>query len=263
MAQGPPGTAGPGKVAGAAPQAEPPPPATLDDHLRWGAYLRGLSSIRGVLVHDLRSRLNGLVLHVELLGELARRGEVDPEDIRARLVRYAAAMREEIGHLEEAAEAMLRLLQLDPAPGATPEPDLSEILRDVERTLGAYTRQQRLRLSVATPANRIEVGRDPNALRQAVFLLVLRALEAIPEGGLLDVQLEASGGEAVLTLTAPGRGAAVTLGAPPDSPRGPSAAEDIPLSAVRAVVEAGGGRLGLPERPGEPLQVRWPLGRRI
>jgi signal transduction histidine kinase len=80
--------------------------------------------------------------------------------------------------------ACLQRLNLKPV-------DVQEVLEDVVRLIRPQATQQRVRLELLCPGGELpRVALDPEKIEQAVLNLVLNALEAMPEGGVLSLQAE-------------------------------------------------------------------------
>jgi len=234
--------------------SEGPPRASRDDVLRWGAALHGMARLRSLLTHDLRSRVQGLSLQADLVAELGRSGVGVPDESRARLARYAKALHAEILDLYEASESTLRLLQVEEAPPRDPE-ELATLLRDLDRTLTPLARQQRVRLAVVAPAERVEPA-APIALRHAMLLLLIEALVRCPAGQELRWTVAAIDGDLVFTLEAPDELAQLIAREIASAPEPGAADLGNGFTAVQSALRRAAARVSA-DTPGR-LVMRWP-----
>lgn len=147
------------------------------------------------LAHETRNPLNLIRGHAQLVS-------MDPAaDPRWRA--HAAAI------LEEADRVTVQLNQfIDYAKPRQPvlgPVDLAALAADVGRTLGPDLEEKRVTLLL--PAAPVRVAADEALLRQALFNLVLNAIQAVETGGRVEVAATtASGGEVTLEVRDDGRG---------------------------------------------------------
>ena len=147
------------------------------------------------LAHETRNPLNLIRGHAQLVS-------MDPAaDPRWRA--HAAAI------LEEADRVTVQLNQfIDYAKPRQPvlgPVDLAALTADVGRTLGPDLEEKRVTLLL--PATPVRVAADEALLRQALFNLVLNAIQAVETGGRVEVAATtASGAEVTLEVRDDGRG---------------------------------------------------------
>ena len=149
------------------------------------------------LAHETRNPLNLIRGHAQLVS-------MDPAaDPRWRA--HAAAI------LEEADRVTVQLNQfIDYAKPRQPvlgPVDLAALSADVGRTLGPDLEEKRVTLVL--PAAPVRVAADEALLRQALFNLVLNAIQAVEVGGRVEVAaVTGPGGEVTLEVRDDGRGVA-------------------------------------------------------
>jgi len=147
------------------------------------------------LAHETRNPLNLIRGHAQLVS-------MDPAaDPRWRA--HAAAI------LEEADRVTVQLNQfIDYAKPRQPvlgPVDLAALAADIGRTLGPDLEEKRVTLLL--PAAPVRVAADEALLRQALFNLVLNAIQAVETGGRVEVAAStASGGDVTLEVRDDGRG---------------------------------------------------------
>ena len=234
-------------------------PPALEADARLAAYVRALARVHRAFAHEIRAPLNSMVLNLELLS-IAADGASDPEAGNARR-RYLEVIKGELQRLIGMLETLLSHFQFS---CNIMEPfDLRDLIRDLERLLGPYCRQNRVQLRISSPDQAIMIDRGRDAIQQALSMVVIETLEGMPEGGTLELSLATDGRTA--TVTGSGAGAEVRLGLPdgssaPDGIRGESN-RAVGRNTARAVLDSLGGRMrvgtGMP--PGYGFEIELPV----
>ncbi len=162
--------------------------------LRLAVQMHAASRLYRAVVHDLKSPLNALVVNLELL-----RASLDPADPKAdKQERYLRVLQEELLRLNRSIEHLLPATE-----PPTSEPgrfDLGELVDEVLAFVAPQARQQRVRVllpATAADADRTAGGRSERELlpvrgyrdrfKQALVAVAVNALEAMPDGGELEV----------------------------------------------------------------------------
>ncbi len=221
----------------------------IQERLRRVEHLDTLAKFSSVVAHEIRNPLNAMQINLHLLQE-----RVDDEEIE-----YLDVISTEIRRLEN----LVREFQdISRPPVLSIETlDVNELIRDVvnlqKGTADTQHIEIRLDLDERVPA----VEADRNRITQAVLNLILNAIQAMPEGGLLDVTTarweEITGG---LTITVADTGEGIpkeelsrvfdfyyTLR---DSGSG------LGLSVAQQIVDEHGGQITLASAAGEGTTAR-------
>lgn len=149
------------------------------------------------LAHELRNPLTSIKMLVQNDLEDAGPHGLSPEDMRV--------IEAEIRRMEERLNVFI-----DFARPPRPERRLVDLKEVVDQTLtliGGRARKQRVDLRFDRPAEAVEVEADGEQLRQLLVNLALNALDVLPRGGVLEVELrpEADGHvEVAVQDTGPG-----------------------------------------------------------
>lgn len=139
------------------------------------------------VAHEIGNPLNALSLNLQLLAREFR-NEPDP-DRRERLLHDIATARDEIARLEGIIRGFLSALR--PArPNLTPG-SLADPLKATLAALKPQIENRRIRVTVDVPSALPPVMLDRAQMEQVFFNLVKNALEAMPDGGALDIDLSA------------------------------------------------------------------------
>jgi len=159
-----------------------------------------LERLASGLAHELKNPLGALKLNLQLLQEELDRDGGVTDTARARLDATLC----EADRLQEVLDNFLRYARrrdLEPAEG-----DLEQVARD----LLTFLKPQILGARVETRTDFAPGGTpcraDEGLVRQVLLNLLLNAVEAMPQGGVLTVSTRSDGDRAVLEVADTGRG---------------------------------------------------------
>jgi two-component system sensor histidine kinase HydH len=151
-------------------------------------HLAAVGQLAAGLAHELRNPL----MPIKIMVQAAR----DLGDQRGLHGRDLLVIEEEITRLERSIQDFLDFAR-------PPEPekavfDLRSVVRQTLDLLAARAERQYVRLAGHLPAEPVEIEADRGQLRQIIINLVLNALDALPGGGTIDVQLSVAVNESCL-----------------------------------------------------------------
>ncbi len=176
----------------------------LDTDLRMAARFRGLSQLYMGAAHDLKAPLNAMVINLEMLRQtLAKPGD-DPIATQQRQERYLQVLKDELNRLNRFLASLLN--QAAPTRDRRQAVDLRQIIADQESLLAPQARHQRVELHTVVPDQPVVITTHPERLKQALLNVLVNALEAMPDGGRLDVGLESREGQACIAVRDTGPG---------------------------------------------------------
>lgn len=184
-------------------------PATikaLETDMRLASQLRGLARLYLSVVHDIRAPLGAVVVHVELLRATFQNVDAAQDGVLERARGYLAVVDQELQRLRRSLDSLLN-------HAALPRDDLEELdardlIHDVENLLGPQCVRQKVALKVRVPDGPVRVLGTRDALKQALINLGINALEAMPEGGTLNLSLEGVDSKATISIADSGPGIA-------------------------------------------------------
>lgn len=212
------------------------------------AQLSSLRSACRQTAHDLRAPLNAMSINLELVRHI-----VEQDSDRLQMRRAAG---ERISILQAEVERLSRMLQAFAdagAPRRDPDPfELGLLLREVVTFLGPQADRLGIRTSLRRPEQRLDVVGARDELERALVNLLMNAMEAMPQGGPIEIELVREGASAVVLIRDHGVGiASRNLGRIfqlhfTTKPTG----SGIGLSTSRATIQAMGGELTLHSREG-------------
>ena len=201
------------------------------------------------LAHEIGNPLNAIGLELQLMGRSVARLPEGPE--REDLVESLRAATDETSRLD----ALLRH-SLNALRGGAPDLAPCDVLAVVQRALGslrAEIQEHGIGVDVAAPARLPPIPGDAEQLQQVFFNLLKNAVQAMGEGGRIEIALSADDRDLSVAIRDTGAGIA-----PEDFQRlfqpfhtTKAGGHGIGLVVVRRIVEAHGGRVDVSSKPGE------------
>ncbi len=158
--------------------------------------LAALGQLAGTIAHELGNPLNAVNGHLQLL---ARRPEL-PE-----------AAKSQVGVLQGEVQRMTQIIRrfLDQTRGFTPAAETVQLAPLVDEALDlTLGTEARAKIQVARDVDGAEVRTDPGLVRHLLTNLVANAVDAMPNGGRLEVQARQEGRDVVLRVADTGTGMA-------------------------------------------------------
>lgn len=149
--------------------------------------------------HDLRGRLNTIVLNLELLREsLSREGQ---EEQRPRQERCLAVIGSEVQRVTAMLDSLFG--QLGTLHETGEAYDLRETLSGFVTMLTSYCRRKRVELRLDLPERACPVRANRDLIQDALVGLLLHAVEAMPGGGEVDLSLRVSETTGTISIAGP------------------------------------------------------------
>lgn len=206
-----------------------------------------IAGLTGGLAHEIRNPLSTIHLNVELLRE--ELAEVDDPRVR-RALSQLERIQSECRRLDEILTAFLQFVRAGELKFA--EANLNDIVLEFIRFYRPQAQQQGIEISPHLAADLPRMPLDAALFRQVLMNLALNAQQAMPQGGLLELQTFEREGCVCLQVIDSGCGM-------DDATRGrifnpffttKTSGSGLGLPAVRKIVEAHGGRIECDSEPG-------------
>ncbi len=176
----------------------------LNEDLRAATRFRGLARLYIGAAHDLKAPLNAMLMNLEMLKRTFQSDAHGNVEIRGRQERYAGVLTEELARLNRFLDALLE--QTAPSGDGREAVDLVDMVEGLKALFTAQARQQRICLEFDVPAFAVTVFGSPGKLRQSLINVLVNALEAMPQGGDLRLQLFATNTEVQIDICDTGPG---------------------------------------------------------
>ncbi len=157
----------------------------------------------GIVSHDLRNLLGGIVLSAELLSRRAPKNEQSKATLQEteRIKRYAERMDRLIGDLLDVASIDAGKLAVSPVPG-----DVTALITEAVDTFHAIAADKGITLEARTPKEHLCADFDHHRLLQVLTNLINNAIKFTPGGGSIGVSCEDAKGELRVCVTDTGSG---------------------------------------------------------
>ncbi len=226
----------------------------IETDLLLASQLRALSRVYRAVTHDLKAPLNAMALNLDRLQSALRRG--DGAEATAKVEQYVDVLREEMRRLDRSLE--LLLAETTPAGSGRQQFDARAMVEEIEHLLEPQARQQKVALEAHVPSVAVLIAGQRDRLKQAILNVAINALDAMSEGGALELRLDARPDEAEVLIADTGPGI-------PEEVRSrifdvhfttKTTGTGIGLYLARTIVEAHGGEISVDSEPGQGSRFR-------
>lgn len=214
--------------------------------------LTNLSALAVGLVHEIRNPLNTLYLQLQML-EWKLSGITLQE--REELLGIVGEIRKEIKRLDEFLSEFLRFAK--PPELRTVPKNIVEIIESVLGFVEVELALKNIELEKIFPEHEIIVDVDEMQFKQAIYNLILNAIQAMEGGGKLKVSVEQDGDEVRINIMDTGCGIKEE-----DKPKlftlffsTKKDGTGLGLPMVKRIVEGHDGRISIESREGEGTTV--------
>lgn len=225
-----------------------PADSTDEVRRRLEAQYTEIATLAGGLAHEIRNPLSTIRMNLDLLAEEI----AESDDARTRrMTTKVERIRRECLHLEEILTAFLQFarageLELE-------EGDLNTLVTEFIELYRPQAVQQRIDVSPHLAAGLPKVRMDRSLMRQVLMNLALNAQQAMPQGGLLELQTYVAGDRVCLEIIDTGCGMDERTRSKmfqvfySTKPGG----SGLGLPTVRKIVETHGGTIECESEPGK------------
>jgi signal transduction histidine kinase len=226
---------------------------SLETEVRLARQLGGLARVYRTVAHELRAPLSAMMINLELLNETLSSSE--RMDTKDRQERYVIVLREELNRLNRSLSEILT--QTMPPSDPQEKFDLRPVLDELGTLLAPQARKQEVQLTLFIPQEPVLIVGHRDRLKQAFLNISVNALEAMPRGG--DMTIDMKPRENLVRISIRDTGS----GIPPEilaqiydrefTTKG--SGSGIGLYVARALVEFHGGEIGVESEEGRGTQV--------
>jgi signal transduction histidine kinase len=233
---------------------------SLETDVRLASQLHGLARVYRTVAHELRAPLSAMMIHLDLLREsLAEAGAGG--EAREDQERYVVVLREELGRLNRSlSEALTQTL---PPVDQRDKFDLRDALAELGTLLAPQARRQGVELRTRMPDAPVVLVGYRDRLKQSFLNIAVNALEALPAGGLMKMDMETDVSQVTVRVsdTGPGIPAALLDRIYDRDFTTKGTGSGIGLYVARVLVEMHGGEIRVESREGlgTQVEVRLPI----
>ena len=229
------------------------PRRQIESQLNVASRLASISRLTSGAAHEIKNPLNSIALHLEVLKTKLDGSSAD-----------AAAEMEVIGReirrLDRVVKSFLDFTR--PVDVKMERVDLVSLLHEVTTLVRPHADRQKVRVDLREQANSAPVQGDRDLLIQAILNVVVNGIQAMEQGGRLQIRTELASGACLVTIRDQGGGI-------PDELRNKiynlhfttkSSGSGIGLAMTFRVVQLHGGTIDFTSRSGEgtEFQLRFP-----
>jgi len=212
----------------------------LDSLMRDASRHRSAAAVSRDLGHELKSVLNVVTLNLALLSRVASTGQPSKAELEL-AARSSDVTRREIKRLDTYIDAILRAHGRD--DDGWQRMDLCACCQRIGLLTGARATRQRVTVRINVPESEVFIDACPAQLQNAVLNLAVNALDAMPNGGSLDLQVSVDGPVARLRISDSGPGLSDAVRSDPWQPRQTVDGLGVGLAVTKSIVDAHDGRI--------------------
>jgi signal transduction histidine kinase len=209
--------------------------------VRRAEQLAAVGQLAAGMAHEIRNPMTSIKMLTQA-GREGGQGGLGPDDL--------AVMEREVRRIERSLQTFLDYAR-PPKPAKAPT-DLAGVAREtLDLTRGRAAKQQ-VAVRLVDPPAPVVVDADPDQLRQVLVNLALNALDAMPGGGELTLDVRADGTDAIVRVMDTGPGIAAAFRGRLFEPFASTKDTGIGLGLVicRRIVDDHGGSIAVEDGPG-------------
>lgn len=217
-----------------------------DERQRLVAQNVEIAVLAGGLAHEIKNPLSTISLNLELLAEEVAEGD-SPRD--RRMLKKIVGVQRECRRLEVILEEFLKFARAGELELV--DTDLNQVVRDFLESFQPEAAANGIEISPHLTPDLPTVRLDSALFRQVLLNLALNAQQAMPRGGLIEVQTRARDGRIELDMIDNGSGMDEQTIARIFDPfwSTKKAGSGLGLATVKRIVEAHGGRVTVESAP--------------
>ena len=164
-----------------------------------------LGKLAASCVHEINNHIQGLLTFSDLMGSILAKGDPSPEDLE-QFKHFLSLMSDELERCGNLVSGLLSFSREIPLEFTSI--NLNEVLDAVIALTRHKMELQNIKLVRQNDPAALMIKGDHNRMQQALLNLMFNAIEAMPEGGQLDVvsRVDATSNEAVIQIRDTGSG---------------------------------------------------------
>ena len=220
--------------------------------------INAIRMLAGGVAHEIGNPLNALTIHLQLIErEIKKRGN-DPDGSMAEL---AAVARKEVARLDAIIRQFLQALR-PTKPQFAPN-QVEAVVKDTLAILQQEIENRALKVELACPVPVPLLVIDPAQLQQAFFNVIKNALQAMADGGRLNILITADARFVTVAFTDNGSGIAPEDFGRVFEPYYTTKADGtgLGLMIVQRIVQEHGGKISIQSKPqaGTTVAIQLPM----
>lgn len=158
-------------------------PLSIDEREQFQAQYSEIATLAGGLAHEIKNPLSTMSINLELLTE-----DLDSLDVPAkhRMLKKVESVQRECKHLQDILDAFLQFARVGKL--ALSEANLNDQVSDFIDFFRPQAREANIEISPHFDADLPTIQVDKALLRQVLMNLALNVIQAMPDGGLIELQ---------------------------------------------------------------------------
>jgi signal transduction histidine kinase len=232
----------------------------LETDVRLANQLQGVARVYRTVAHELRAPLSAMMIHLDLLRESLAQSAASV-DTKAAQQRYVVVVRQELDRLNRSLSETLT--ETIPPPGEQDRFDLREAIQELGTLLAPQARRQGVHFGLRMPETSVVLVGYRDRLKQSFLNIAVNALEAMPAGGRMSVEMDSleSGVRVRISDSGPGIPEDVLARIYERDFTTKGTGSGIGLYVARALVEMHGGEIHVDsaEQRGTVVEVHLPI----
>ncbi|HZI78762.1 MAG TPA: HAMP domain-containing sensor histidine kinase [Vicinamibacterales bacterium] len=201
---------------------------------------RSIAAVSRDLGHEIKSVLNVITLNLALLSRVASTGQPSRADLEL-AARSGDVMRRELKRLDSYIDGILRVHARDDE--GWQRVDLCGLCQRLALLIASRAARQRVTVRLNVPDTEVFINASPAQLQNGLLNLAINALDAMPNGGTLDLQVSGDGPTARFRIVDSGPGLSDAVRSDPWEPRQTMDGTGIGLAVTKAAIDAHDGRI--------------------
>ncbi|QDT97216.1 sensor histidine kinase [Gimesia aquarii] len=176
-------------------------PLSTREREKFEAQYSEIATLAGGLAHEIKNPLSTMSLNLELLTE-----DLDSLDVPAkhRMLKKVESVQQECKHLQEILDAFLQFARVGKL--ALSKANLNDLVSDFIDFFRPQAREANIEISPHFDADLPTIQVDKSLLRQVLMNLALNVVQAMPDGGLIELQTYHKDGMVYLDMIDNGKG---------------------------------------------------------
>jgi signal transduction histidine kinase len=176
---------------------------SLETDIRLANQLQGMARVYRTVAHELRAPLSAMMIHLDLLREsLTAEGSSDAD--KETQSHYVVVLRDELDRLNRSLSEVLT--QTVPSADPRDKFDLRQAVSELGTLLAPQARRQGVELRTAMPDEPVFIVGHRDRLKQSFLNIAVNALEAMPQGGRMSLEMQIDGSRVRVSVADTGRG---------------------------------------------------------
>jgi signal transduction histidine kinase len=176
----------------------------LETDVRLASELDSFARFYRAAAHDIKAPLSAVMINLDLLRETLVDHDDTPGASKERQNHYVTVLREELSRLNRSLADLLTQTAVVQTPGE--RFDLTATLRELGTFLGPQASRQGVELALDLPSGEVPLVGHKDRLKQAFLNILVNGLEAMPEGGRLEIRKILDGDHGRISFRDNGRG---------------------------------------------------------